>query len=121
MPRKPRKPGFWFWIWTFTIGAFSPGEGKHRVNSKMTELHDGIKQRDAWIEERDDQLGAKDSYIEFLSRELTAKTEKNRELLTALHMDEAMETVVNMRTPSWSRESADEEVDTVSMEAVSTN
>lgn len=121
MPRKPRKPGFWFWIWTFTLGAFSPGEGKHRVNSKMTELHNGIKNRDDQLKKCREQLGVRDSEIKFLRMELKEQVAKNNQLLTALHMNEGMKTVVNMRTPGWSRESADEEVDTISIPVVSTN
>lgn len=120
MPRKPRKPGICFWVWTFAVGVVSPGKGKRRVNSRMTELYEGIKQRDAWVEERDDKLNAQNSYIEFLGEQLAAKSEENNRLLTALHMDECMETVVNMRTPSRSRESADEQVDTLSIPVVST-
>lgn len=110
MPRKPRKPGFWFWVWTFTLGAFNPDKGKHRVNSKMTELHQGI-------EERESIIAKQQSDIQSLKEDLNAAVAHNRRLRRALHMD----TVVNTRTPSWSRESADEEVDTVSIPVVSTN
>jgi hypothetical protein len=100
MPRKPRKPGFWFWVSTFTIGAFDAEKGKHRVNSKMTELYNAV--------------GERDSRIAVLESDNRSLTKENTRLHRALHMD----TVVNTRTVSWGSKSADDEVDTLSIPAV---
>ena len=107
MPRKPRKPGFWFWVWTFTIGAFDAEKGKHRVNSKMTELYDAVS-------ERDSRIAVLESDNASLRKHLNESVADGKRLRRALHLDAA----VNARTTSWGNKSAGDEVDTLSIPVV---
>lgn len=118
MPRKPRKCGTCFWIWTFLVGVFSPGKGKRRINTRIKALEKAIADRDEIIDVRNSDNEGLKGEVEYLRKELAKAEGKNKQYLTALGMDADMKTVVNMRTPSWATKTPADEVDTQPLPAV---
>lgn len=116
MPRKPRKPGAAFWIWTFVIGVFSSGKGKRRINAKMTELYDAIKERDSRNAVQESNNASLTSENTYLREELQRQVEANRQLLVACEMD----TALNTPRPVRNQENADDKVDAATTPVAST-
>lgn len=110
MPRKPSKPGLWFWYSTRIVDVFSHDKGKHRINTKMSELA-------AAVNECDSRNRVQESTIQDLRGELEDQEAEIRRLLTALHMEDS----VNFRGRTRRNKSTADEVDTVSIPIVSTN
>jgi hypothetical protein len=112
MPRRPKRPGFWFWLWTFTLGAFNPEKGKHRVNAKMSELHKAVGHRDSRIRVLESENKALRAARQTDRQELNRSLDRENRLRQALAEAHAEK--------SRNHESPDDKVDTLNLPVVTT-